>query len=363
MTDDAPDSPARSALTRFRVFDGTGLTAPTTVVLDGGHISADTSTTGAEIIDGHGAVLLPGLIETHVHLLGGDDLSALAAAGITTALDMACWPPEKVDALRGHTPDIRSAGIPAIGPGGNHARMPGMPPEAILTDPAQAAAFVQGRIAEGSDYIKIVIEGELLDQATIDAVASHAREHGKRCVAHASSVRAYRTAVHAGVDIVTHVPRDGVIDPDTIARMLTRGIVASPTLTMMQAVTTQLPTPGDAYSHSRDSVAALHTAGVPIMAGTDAFAAPMLPEPIGPGPSLHHELALLVDAGLSTAEALRAATSLPAQHFDLPDRGNIAPGRRADLVLVDGDPLADIRHTRNIVGVWSAGTPVGPDLR
>jgi imidazolonepropionase-like amidohydrolase len=64
---------------------------------------------------------------------------------------------------------------------------------------------------------------------------------------------------------------------------------------------------------------------------------------------------LLIEAGLSNVEALRAATVLPAQHFGLHDRGVIEPGRRADLVLIDGDPIADIRATRQIRRVWCAG--------
>lgn len=73
------------------------------------------------------------------------------------------------------------------------------------------------------------------------------------------------------------------------------------------------------------------------------------------GSSLHHGLELLVDAGLSTLDALRAATSLPAQHFALGDRGAVEPGKRADLVLISGDPLADIRATRSVERVWCAG--------
>jgi imidazolonepropionase-like amidohydrolase len=64
---------------------------------------------------------------------------------------------------------------------------------------------------------------------------------------------------------------------------------------------------------------------------------------------------LLIDAGLSSVEALRAATVLPAQYFGLHDRGVIKPGRRADLVLIDGDPIADIHATRLIRRVWCAG--------
>ena len=76
------------------------------------------------------------------------------------------------------------------------------------------------------------------------------------------------------------------------------------------------------------------------------------------GESLHRELELLVVAGLSTIDALRAATSLPAKHFGLSDRGIIAPGHRADLVLIADDPIADISATRSIQRVWCGGMEI-----
>ncbi|WP_297645106.1 amidohydrolase family protein [Pseudonocardia sp.] len=348
-----------TTLRNVRVFDGDRLLEPGTVVIDGALIG-NPGPEGTDV-DGRSGVLLPGLFDAHVHLLGPDDLDRLAASGVTTALDMACWPPPHVDALRGRVPDIRSAGTPAIGAGGPHARMPGMPADAILSAPEEAEPFVAKRVAEGSDYIKIVAERpgpDMLDQATVDALVAAARAHGKLSVAHASSVAAYRTAVQAGVDVVTHVPLDGVLDDETVARMVAEGQVAVPTLSMMEATVRGRGRPGEAYENARDSVAALHAAGVPVLAGTDANSAPGSPSPVSHGDSLHHELALLVEAGLSTVEALRSATSLPARCFGLGDRGSITPGLRADLVLVTGDPLADIAATRSIERIWCAGVDV-----
>jgi len=99
-------------------------------------------------------------------------------------------------------------------------------------------------------------------------------------------------------------------------------------------------------------VARLAAAGVPILAGTDT------PNPgTAHGASLHRELELLVGSGLTPQLALQAATSAPARVFGLTDRGVIEPGRRADLVLVDGDPLTDITHSRRITRVWRGGVP------
>jgi imidazolonepropionase-like amidohydrolase len=99
----------------------------------------------------------------------------------------------------------------------------------------------------------------------------------------------------------------------------------------------------------------VHKAGVPVLAGTDANSEKLSPFNVQHGESLHHELELLVEAGLSNLDALRAATSLPAQYFDLKDRGVIEPGRRADLILIAGNPLEDIKATRLLKRIWCAG--------
>jgi len=352
--------PGRTAIAGAAVFGGQHLTGPWTVVIDGAVIASVSYAPppgDAMVIDAAGAVLLPGLIDAHVHLDDEGTLHALASWGVTTALDMASWPPEKVARLRaadGAT-DIRSPGLPAIGPAGPHATIMKLPAAAIVTSPEQARSLVAQRVAEGADYIKIVLEapgrgGPEPDVAEALTVAAH--EHGKFVVAHASSRAAYSLAVRAGADMITHVPFDQPPADDDIARMRSGDRVAIPTLAMAEVMSAGRNIP---YQPAADSVAALHRAGIPILAGTDANT---MPGPFGVrhGESLHHELELLVAAGLTPVEALRAATELPARHFGLPDRGAVAAGLRADLVLIDGDPVTDIRATRNIRHVWCAGT-------
>ena len=349
------------AVTNVRVFDGRQLVPGGTVVICGGRIGTDPA--GAQVIDGAGGVLLPGLIDAHVHLDGPGRLAALAGYGVTTALDMASVP-EETAALRGRLgqTDIRSAGIPAIAPGSLHSHIPGVGQRGLIAGPDEAKRFVADRVAEGSDYIKIVVGSPLADheQATIDALVAVAHEQGKLVVAHASSVESVAKAQAAGADILTHAPRDGVLDPVAVARAVAAGRVVVPTLAMMEAIVNNLAPPDADYAYSRASVAALHEAGVPILAGTDANDSPGTPSRVPHGDSLHHELELLVDAGLSPRHALRAATSLPARYFGLPDRGAIEPGLRADLVLIGDDPLRDIRATRSIRRIWCGGYEVQP---
>ena len=139
----------------------------------------------------------------------------------------------------------------------------------------------------------------------------------------------------------TRLVRDPVmryLQPDVRARWL-RGPQAGP--------------PGYRYTDFMKKVAgALHRAGVPLLAGTDAMGFPR----IAPGASLHHELRLLIGSGLSPYEAMRAAMVSPATFLAQDDEfGTVAAGKRADLLLVDGNPLQDIGYLAQPIGVMARG--------
>jgi imidazolonepropionase-like amidohydrolase len=358
------EQPHRTAVTNVRVFDGRRILPTGTVVFEDSRITADTATHDARTIHGRGGVLLPGLIDAHVHLPGRENLEQLAAFGVTTALDMASAPPKFVDALRGVAglTDIRSAGTPAIAPGSMHSHIPAVGSQDLIHSVDEAARFVADRVAEGSDHLKIVVgsAGADHDQATLDALVTAAHEHGKLVVAHASNHDAVEKSLRAGVDVLTHVPVDHAVDTDLANRIADDGRIVVPTLSVMEGIVERLSPPGAGYEAARDSVAALYQAGVPILAGTDANTGAGTPARIEHGASLHHELQLLVEAGLTAVDALRAATVLPACSFGLADRGTIEAGRRADPVLVDGDPLQDVKATLSISRVWCGGVEHTP---
>ncbi|MCW6010889.1 amidohydrolase family protein [Micromonospora sp. CPCC 205371] len=394
---------------RVRVFDGTQLLDATDVLVRDGRIAevgrraVRAAAQGSEVVDGQGRqTLLPGLIDAHAHIVEG----ALARAlrfGVTTELDMAN-PPALIRAAKAAhedpetppTADVRSAGAAATVPGGHGTQFfPGVP---TLRSPAEAAGFVADRIAEGSDYLKIhyadgVPRGRdpvpVLDPPTVAALAGAAHERGLLAVAHVGTLAAAVEALTAGVDGLAHVFADAQpADPDTgpiaefAALAAERHAFLIPTLTMIDMYAggkgiCELADDPALAPHLSDEdietldrqrsganpalplypesaatgVRAAAAAGVPILAGTDMVFALH-------GAALHRELELLVGAGLSTAQALAAATATPARAFGLDDRGRIAPGLRADLLLVDGDPLADIRCTRAIAGVWQRGAQV-----
>ena len=346
------------ALKNVRIFDGHKICEPSTVVIDGDVIGEEEDIQDAEIVDCQNHVLLPGLIDAHVHLHGIESLQQLASYGVTTALDMASPVLEFISSLRNlpNLPSILSAGIPATSPGSFHSRfLAPLMQEHFVASPAEAETFITNCIAEGSDYIKILSDVPGPSQEIVNALTAAARAHGKLTVAHASATEPIKIAQEAGVDILTHAPLDGRLSASEVEKMARENRILVPTLTMMAGVVKNVPRPGLSYTPAKDTVTACHKAGVTILAGTDANQHPGVPAHIPHGSSLHLELQLLVDAGLSNLEAVRAATVLPAEVFGLSDRGVVQPGKRADLVLVDGDPLQRIGDTRRLKKVWIGG--------
>lgn len=365
-----------TVITDVRLFDGTALSAPTTVVLADGLIAAGPAPHDATVVDGAGGTLLPGLIDTHAHVSDEAHLRACAANGVTTVLDMAAPHFAATMALkhRPGLPSLLSAGRPASGPGSMFVTTMGFPASTGLAGPAEAERFVADRVAEGSDYIKIIVEDPRIPRSkpigagTIAAVVTAAHAAGLTTVAHVVSAGTLRTAVEAGVDVVTHTALTSELGPEVERLIAERPVAIIPTLAMMDGVAQAIggkpmfrllslvvPAMRMRYRHAEATVRAFRRAGRPVLAGTDANADPRTPFQPPHGAAMHDELRRLVAAGLTPAEALRGATALAAATFGLTDRGAIEPGRRADLVLVAGDPTRDITATRDIRAVWIGG--------
>jgi imidazolonepropionase-like amidohydrolase len=199
-----------------------------------------------------------------------------------------------------------------------------------------------------------------MDRATLDTIVNGSHSGGRKVMSHAPRHDAISEALAAGVDFVHHIATDTAITSSQIAQFVKQKAIAVPTLIQMLTIA---GTGFDNYSYpvANLSVAELFKAGVPILAGSDATGLHIPPNQLVPmGISLHQELELLVGAGLSSTHALRAVTSLPAKYFNLQDRGVIAPGFRADLVLVRGDPIANISVTQEIERVWVGGVEFNP---
>jgi len=405
-----------SLLRNARVWTGEGFSAPQNVVLSEGTIQAvevperaaakdmlitseslraanDADRSDSSIIDAQGRYLLPGLIDAHVHTYG-TALNDALRFGVTTQLDMFMDRSQLSDARTAREQrtaktraDLFSAGMLATAPGG-HGTQYGVTVEP-LTAPGQASAWVAARQAEGSDYIKLVyIPGvealPSLDRATARAVIEAAHAQGLMAVAHIGTQAAAREMIEDGIDGLVHVFADTPVTDAFIALAKEHGVFVIPTLTVIAAlngrdsIATQLSEadrqrlstmqeqgldtrfPGAPGGFdlviALENVRRLHAGGVPILAGSDA------PNPgTAHGPSLHQELQLLMEAGLEADEALAAATRVPAEIFGLEGRGVIAPGVRADLLLLENNPLDEMSHTTGIALILKNGYRVERD--
>ncbi|MEV0896280.1 amidohydrolase family protein [Actinoplanes sp. NPDC049802] len=400
------------AIVNARVFDGHEvLSATTTVVIDGTTITAvgGEAPSGAEIIDAAGGTLLPGLFDAHVHT-NRPSLALALTFGVTTHLEMQGTNTrpnrrhiEEDDGLA----DVRSSGFGITPPGGHPSELfpegfrPGPPPGAgpaqappvmpFSTTPEEAVAFIPQLIATGSDYIKFMVddgtvEGHpglpALDQGTLNAGVTEAGRHGMLTVAHALTVDATRMSIEAGIGGLAHLFMDRPHTTEIVELIAASGAFVVPCVVLnasMMGITGAelaadprvsarldqpwLDTLRSSFNHYPQgdiddvlaSVKALHDAGVDLLVGTDASVPLPFLGGLAHGASVHHELQYLVRAGLTPVEALRAATSTPARRFGLTDRGRVAAGLRADLLLVDGDPTTTISDTLNTRAVWRRG--------
>ncbi|MFC5458609.1 CIA30 family protein [Massilia niabensis] len=373
-----------------RVFDGKTVHERRSVLFDKGVIvDADyrgAAPNGARVVEGGGRTLLPGLIDAHTHAFRSQELPVLF--GVTTQVDMftdlRLMKKAKQAMAQGgnhHHADLFSAGTLVTAPNG-HGTQFGIPIPTI-TKPEQAQAFVDARIAEGSDFIKIVMETgygfHSLDLATAKAVIAAAHTRGKLAVVHIGNEKDARAVLEAGADGLVHLFPGESADAKGLAQLArSKKAFVIPTFAVLESMAgwrgdDLLAIPSFASLLDKDAQAplkarygntsrperllapkavarAMMEAGVPVLAGTDAG---------NPGTqygaSMHRELAALVDAGLTPAQALAAATSVPADVFKLGRRGRIDKGYKADLLLVEGNPVADILATRRIVEVWKEG--------
>ena len=399
----------------FTLIDGTGA-APrehVSVLIRNGVIEGigdDLDVRGARVVEGRGRFLIPGLWDVHVHLSFGaeTDLGVMVANGVTAVRDMG-GDLEVLDAWRARIdqgelvgPRIFRAGPTVDGP------KPGLPHRLEITNAEEARAAV-GRLQKlGVDFIKI---HNAVPREAFFALAVEARKQGIPFAGHVPMTVEPVEAVEAGQHSVEHIvtliegtyqarfanetaaiegmPQWAQDELPALAETFARhGTWFVPTIIAYDVRTRRAeladnPDPRLRYAsrplreywdlafplHDRDRnpvniarraqfvelgkemIRRMHEAGVPIAVATDLAGRDVLP-----GFAVHDEIALLVDSGLTPMEALRAGTSEAARLLNVSDQvGTIAPGKAADLVILDGDPLADVKNVGRISAVVLRG--------
>ena len=352
-----------------------------TVVVTGNRISAVGPAAtiprpaGARVVDGRGKFLSPGLWDTHVHaLFNGFDraMPYLAAIGITSVRDMASSYDELADARKPRedpnfiAPRLAVASGPALD--GVPANFPVPPPPGVLliiTTPEQGREVVKRLAAARVDFVKV---RNGLSTPTYMAIAEESKRWGLSFDGHLPPDVNIVQASDAGQRVVEHLPglaamcaadpnslRQGATQPielnrsrceETVHHLVRNGTWMTPTI----GAPGPMPSPARQFNLRITQIA--FQAGVPLLAGTDW---PGINFGNG-GRTVHQELAALVEAGLTPQQALRTATVNPAILFKMTGQlGSIEPGKLADLVLLDGDPLVDITNTTRIAAVVADG--------
>jgi imidazolonepropionase-like amidohydrolase len=393
-----------TALTGARIIDGTG--APPveggTILIREGRIAAAGPAAavpvpaGAAVVDMKGMTIVPGLVNAHGHAQAAGQGAAVredllrrlrtyAAYGVTTVVSLGQGS-ETADVVRLRNEQesgaLDRARVYTSGPSFRR-----------VASAAEARAAIDTIAKQGVDRIKFHME-EAPNAMSADAYgalieAAHAR--GLRVAAHIFTLDEAKGVVARGVDVVAHSVRDRDVDAAFIAAMKARGAAYVPTLTRELSVFVYESTPAffsdpfflrgralyqrdvdtlsdparqqrirqdasaqaikAALAQATRNLKLLSDAGVPIALGTDSGAGAGRWQ----GYFEHVELEMMVQAGLTPAQALVAATSAAARASGLDHVGTIAAGKAADLLVLRANPLQDIRNTRQIEAVWIGG--------
>lgn len=383
-------------------------------ILYAGSASAAPPLSGARRIDLGKACLLPGLIDMHVHptyyweepdaatytyepegslvyspvliaLLAAGNLREALMAGVTTARDTGAVDDIMFDVKRAVEkgwipgPRLYVAGRLIVPTGGHVHYLPGLANQA--DGPYGLRRAVREEIRAGADFIKIANNGADLTQEELNAAVEEAHRLGKKVACHTSKPPSQRMAIEAGVDTFEH----GTPTPEEIDLAVAKGITWTPTLNISQEylrwcasrwkAAEEGPVDGDrrreiecakwrreweetsAYlERKRASMEYALRAGLRLAVGTDSWMGQVRFSAIA------DELRWLVEYGCSPLQAIQAATAWPAQAMGWSEFGTLEPGKLADVIAVEGNPLRDIRAMEKVVLVVQEGEVVkSPD--
>ena len=337
-----------------------------------------------------GTTLLPGLIDAHTHLCGNNQFDALdrlpglsteqldetiiaamgrqLAHGITAVRDVGDQAWAVVDRHRKAPdgPTVVASGPPITSPGGHCAQMGG---EVIGVEALRQA--VRERAERGADLVKIMTSGGMMTQHTdfracqytveeLRAAVDEAHRLGLPVAAHAHAATAVRQCVDAGVDTIEHCScfgENGMRTPPGLAEAIAAaGIVVCPTLghdlsALDEQSRAMIDKVGFSVEQGLAQVGELYRGGVTLVSGVDSGINPLKPHGL-----MAEALIQLSQAGVPVATVLASATGLAAQAIGLGDRtGRLRPGLDADLLIVDGDAIADVSSVHNVRTVVSRG--------
>ena len=385
------------------------------VIVDAGPADLVPAPDGARVVDLSGRTVIPALVNLHGHVgfqrgltYDGanytrenieDHLQRYAYHGVGVVVSMGTdagelWREIQDDQVAGRTGGARlfTAGrglaAPMAGPGAAALR----PSAAGVTSEDEGRALVRELADQGVSFIKVWVDDrggtvEKLAPAYYRAIIDEAHQQGLDVIAHVFYHEDAEGLVAAGVDGFAHLVRDREMDDALIDAIAANDVFVMPNLGISERGRHGAPPPwmsepllaetvgadvlarmndsfrrrdpaaaeraADSYARMERSLTKLHAAGASLVLGSDSGVQDHIY-----GFSAHRELELMVAAGLSPMEAIVIATSRSADRLGLADTGRLAPGARADFIVLDANPLDDITNTRRIGGVYLRGAAV-----
>lgn len=312
----------------YPIFDGKNITTNASVIIEDGIITKVTSsnTTNEDYL------LMPCFIDAHTHINTMEQIEIMLNNGIAASCDVAA-PDSLVEESKTFT-IVSSAGM--------------------TMGTLSGKAYVQKAISSGAKYIKVLLmEPNLMLKNVLKDICNTAHDNGLKVATHAVSVKAVQMSVDCGVDILIHVPMKEKYPEELAKTIAEKGIVVIPTLVMMEtfAHSGKNGYKLEHYDNAKNAVKLLYDNGVTILAGTDSNPGSFAP-PVEYGTSMHRELELLTQAGMTPIDVLTSATSNIACVFGMDNFGTIKEGNKANLMLIKGRPDKNITDTTNIEHMW-----------
>ena len=367
-------APATIALTGVHVLPMTTaqrLENQTVIIADGRIISIEPAgvnplPAGATVIDGRGRFLMPALIDMHVHLRRGE-LASYFRAGVTTVRNM--WGHADVAVMKRGIADGTIIGPTVYSTSnGFDGTPPQWPYTKILLDAREADGAVQSAVNEGWIAVKVY---QRLSLEVYDSIALSARRRGMDFMGHVPTAVPILHALDMGQRSIEHLsgydfavsrrPNGGTFGwtdadetrfPELVRRTVQAGTWNCPTLAIYVHLAQQ-HSPNERaviVASRRKFVAELARQGARLLVGTDTGIDVVTPF------AIHEELSEFVAAGLTPYQALRGATIDAAEFLRVPGLGTVTAGALAELLLLDGDPLANVANANRISGLIAHGT-------
>jgi imidazolonepropionase-like amidohydrolase len=396
----------RTVFTGGRIFDGTGAPpADGDILIEGSRIlEVGPGLDGDEQVDVSGKALLPGLFDCHTHVMfshidfmkameepfsykffdAARNLEATLRIGITTIRDAAGadmgvrqavedgvirGPRMQISlAMIGQTGGHADAWMPCGGPMPLFLPYPGMP-DGRVDGPEEMRKIVRELIRDGADVLKVATSGGVLSPRDdpqhphfrpdeLHVLVTEAAAAGRWVMAHSHGAEGTKQAVRAGIRSIEH---GTYLDDEAVELMARNGTYLVPTLLasigVMEAVEAGVQIPEAVLAKEKALIGVPQAsfrraldAGVKVAMGTDTGVTPH-------GQNLR-EVELMAEYGMTPTQALVATTSTAAELMGLEDElGTLEPGKRADVVVMDGDPLDVSKMGERIVAVYKDGEP------